>query len=128
VRQLTWNGTVPAYQAVTFTFVATHTGNYGDAVANTAVFSQAFSDGGAAQTTFSVIGPPQLELSTTVLDFGNQLVGTTSASQTITLSNTGAAPLNLTNVAATNEVNTAPATLKPTTTPDLPNRANSDKK
>ena len=53
---------------------------------------------------------------TTSLNFGNQLIGTTSAAQTITLSNTGTAALTITSIAITGtnsgdfaETNTCPA-------------------
>ena len=42
---------------------------------------------------------PEASLSQTALDFGLQTFGTTTASQTVTLSNPGSAPLNLANVA-----------------------------
>jgi hypothetical protein len=44
---------------------------------------------------------PVVSLSATSLNFGSQNVGATSASQTVTLTNTGNAPLNITNVAVT---------------------------
>src|SRR2546427_9193805 len=40
--------------------------------------------------------PPLLTLSATSSTFGNQRVGTSSAAQTVTLTNSGGAPLNLT--------------------------------
>ncbi len=44
---------------------------------------------------------PAVSLSPTSLTFGNQSVGTTSAAQTITLTNTGSATLNITSIAVT---------------------------
>src|SRR5439155_23219900 len=46
-------------------------------------------------------GSPAASLSPTSLTFGNQNVATTSAAQTVTLSNSGTAALSITSVAAT---------------------------
>jgi len=47
---LTWTGTLTPSTALTFTFVATHTGDYGDVVTNTATLSGAYQTGSAAAT------------------------------------------------------------------------------
>jgi hypothetical protein len=46
---------------------------------------------------------PSASLSTSSLFFGGQLVGSTSAPQSVTLSNIGAAPMNITSIAANND-------------------------
>ncbi|MCA9936989.1 MAG: Ig-like domain-containing protein, partial [Anaerolineales bacterium] len=51
--ELTWNGEVAPSTAVTFTFIVTHTGDYGDVVENTAVYSGT-SGSGSNATTFTV--------------------------------------------------------------------------
>jgi uncharacterized repeat protein (TIGR01451 family) len=94
---------VLAGQAVTFTFVVTHTGAYGQVVVNTAVYSQAYSEGGTAEATFDVLGPPQVSLSPASLDFGRQLVGIPSTAKTVTLTNAGAAALNLAGINASGD-------------------------
>ncbi|MDY7075372.1 MAG: choice-of-anchor D domain-containing protein [Chloroflexota bacterium] len=91
---ITWSGTVTAGQALTFTFVVTHVGGYGEEVVNTAVYSHA-SSSDLAQATFHVLGPPQVSLTPGTLDFGAQVVGTVGPTQTVTLTNTGASPLTL---------------------------------
>ncbi len=48
--EITWSGVVTAFESITFIFTATHTGGYGETVANTAEFSgtvQQGSDGAA---------------------------------------------------------------------------------
>ncbi len=50
---ITWTGTVTATEAITFTFITTHTGNYGEVVTNTATFSGTVVTG-TAQAAFSV--------------------------------------------------------------------------
>ena len=51
--RITWSGTVTAGEAITFSFVVSHVGDYGDEVINTASYSHA-SGGGDAAATFSV--------------------------------------------------------------------------
>ncbi len=51
--EITWNGPVSANNVVTFTFVVTHTGDYGDMVTNTAEYSHASGDG-SDDATFTV--------------------------------------------------------------------------
>jgi len=53
---LSWAGTVTDSAAITFTFTATHTGNYGDVIINTAYFSGTSQAGNAAAgfTVFTV--------------------------------------------------------------------------
>jgi len=53
--EITWNGTLTASTAITFTFTANHVGDYSDVVANTAEYSGTFVTYGTA--TFGVIGP-----------------------------------------------------------------------
>lgn len=59
---------------------------------------------------------PGVSLSPTSLAFGSQLLGTTSATQTITLLNSGTAALTITSIAVTGDFtqnNSCPATLAP---------------
>jgi FG-GAP-like repeat/Abnormal spindle-like microcephaly-assoc'd, ASPM-SPD-2-Hydin/FG-GAP repeat len=60
------------------------------------------------------VPPPAVTLSPTSLNFGTQLVGTASALQTVTLSNTGGATLDITSIVASRyfrEVNTCESSL-----------------
>jgi len=60
------------------------------------------------------LAAPQVSLTPTRMSFPGQEVGTTSASQTITLTNTGSAGLNIAAISATGDfgqTNTCPATL-----------------
>jgi hypothetical protein len=57
----------------------------------------------AAANAVAAIIPANPQLSTTTLTFGSQKVGTTSAAQPVTLSNTGTAPLKITSIAATGD-------------------------
>jgi uncharacterized repeat protein (TIGR01451 family) len=50
---LTWNGAVTMGEAITFTLVVTHTGDYAETVVNTALYSHT-SGSGSAQATFTV--------------------------------------------------------------------------
>jgi len=61
-----------------------------------------FSSAVEASTTVTVIAPA-VSLSATSLSFGNQLVGTTGALQTVTLSNTGSAALTISSIATTGD-------------------------
>ena len=54
-------------------------------------------------TKFSLVLSPSLTLSQSSCEFGNQLIGTTSAPQAITLTNTGAAGLMVTEVVASGD-------------------------
>ena len=47
--------------------------------------------------------PPQVSLAPSNLSFGNQLVGTTSSAQTVTLTNTGGSVLTITSLAASGD-------------------------
>ena len=49
------------------------------------------------------VGQPAVTLSLASLDFGSQNVGTTSATQTVNMSNTGAGPLAIASIAATGD-------------------------
>ncbi|MCA9977957.1 MAG: hypothetical protein KC413_19485, partial [Anaerolineales bacterium] len=51
--ELTWNGEMAPSTAVTFTFLVSHTGDYGDVVENTAVYSGT-SGSGSDTATFTV--------------------------------------------------------------------------
>ncbi len=51
--QITWSGTVTASNAITLTFVVTHTGDYGDVVTNTVEYSHTIG-GGSDEATFTV--------------------------------------------------------------------------
>jgi uncharacterized repeat protein (TIGR01451 family) len=111
--QITWNGTVNRNQTITIIFTVNHTGNYGDVITNTAQFGHS-SGSGSDQATFTVIGSPEVTLTPTSLNFGQVVVGTTSPAQTVILTNTGAAPLDITNITNTGPFNineTCPASL-----------------
>lgn len=51
--EITWSGAVTAGTAISFTFVVTHVGDYGDVVTNTAEFSGTL-DAGEAEAVFTV--------------------------------------------------------------------------
>lgn len=51
----------------------------------------------------TAVGQPAVSLSPTSLSFSNQNVGTTSASQSVTMQNTGAGPLSIASIAASSE-------------------------
>jgi uncharacterized Zn-binding protein involved in type VI secretion len=55
--------------------------------------------GGSPNASLSVSGSPTSTLSAPSISFGNQVVGTTSSGQVITLSNTGSAELRITGMA-----------------------------
>jgi Abnormal spindle-like microcephaly-assoc'd, ASPM-SPD-2-Hydin len=57
--------------------------------------------GGSSTAKLSVIGSPNTDLSVPNISFGAQNVGTVSAEQDITLSNTGTAELRITGIAVT---------------------------
>ncbi len=62
----------------------------------------------------AAVGAPAVTLNPTSLAFGNQVVGTTSASQTVTLTNSGNATLNITGITGSGDfavTNTCGATL-----------------
>jgi uncharacterized repeat protein (TIGR01451 family) len=68
---ITWNGTLSIGQSITFTFVVTHNGNYGDVITNTAQFDQA-SGSGSSDATFTVLtATPNLQMSKSVWPFSN---------------------------------------------------------
>lgn len=50
---ITWNGTLSAAQSIDFTFVVTHTGDYGDVITNTARYAHT-SRSGSADAAFTV--------------------------------------------------------------------------
>ena len=64
-QEITWSGTVAAGEAIAFTFVVTHTGDYAEVVTNTARYSHA-SSSGSDDAGFSVTGPPGLSIDKTV--------------------------------------------------------------
>jgi uncharacterized repeat protein (TIGR01451 family) len=103
--QITWSGTVSGNQAVTFRFVATHTGSFGEVVSNTAVFSHTSGSGVSNIAIFTVVGPPAVALAPPSLNFGNQFVGTTSATQTVTLTNSGSSPLSIISITVSSGYN-----------------------
>jgi uncharacterized repeat protein (TIGR01451 family) len=85
---LSWNGSIAAYTAITFTFVVSHVGDYGDVVSNEGNLSYA-GGGDSDDASFSVIGPPELSIGKTVapatdVDYHGEV------SYTIVLSNSGA--------------------------------------
>ena len=89
--QLTWAGTVSASQSVTVSFVATHTGDYGDVVPNGAMFLQPLSgQSGSDVASFSVVTAPVLTGTKTVEpQYGVARHG--EVTYTLTVSNTGEA-------------------------------------
>ncbi len=59
--------------------------------------------GDAFVTKLLITAGPRASLSTTSLDFGNQLVGTTSAPQAVTLTNSGSTLLTITTIVASGD-------------------------
>ncbi len=59
--------------------------------------------GSSISTPISTPTAPVLSLSATTLTFGNTVVGTPSAAQTVTITNTGTAPLTISNIAVTGD-------------------------
>lgn len=57
----------------------------------------------SASASVTVLAPPSAALSPTSVDFGDQPVGTTSASQTVTVTNTGDSPLKISVVATSGD-------------------------
>jgi len=55
--EITWNGTLTNSSALTFTFAVTHTGNYAQIVANTAMFSGTLQTGSASASFAVEISP-----------------------------------------------------------------------
>ena len=81
--------------SVTFTPSAT-----GARSANVSISDSAGDSPQSVPLTGTGITPaPGVTLSPTSVSFGNQMVGATSASQTITLTNTGTAPLTISSIA-----------------------------
>ena len=85
---LSWNGPIAAHTAITFTFVVSHVGDYGDVVSNEAKFNYA-GGGDSDDASFSVVGPPELSIGKTVtpatdVDYHGEV------SYTIVLNNSGA--------------------------------------
>jgi hypothetical protein len=73
------------------------------------------SDGGNATVNATGTGvAPLLSVSPSALTFGSQTIGTTSSSQSVTISNTGTATLNVTGLTSSNaEFAFSPTTLSP---------------
>jgi sugar lactone lactonase YvrE len=66
-----------------------------------------------------VLLAPAVTLSTTILSFGNQVVGATSPAQVVTVTNSGGANLTITSILTSGDyaqANTCPATLNPGST------------
>jgi len=57
-QNITWNGTIPAGQALPFVFVANHAGSYSDIITNVAIYSHPTAGGGSATATFKVEPSP----------------------------------------------------------------------
>ncbi|HET9999315.1 MAG TPA: N,N-dimethylformamidase beta subunit family domain-containing protein [Ktedonobacteraceae bacterium] len=68
---------------------------------NEATGSAYFDDVQVASSYNGKLSAPIASLSPTSLNFGNQVVGTTSAAQTITVTNTGTAPLRVSSIVLT---------------------------
>ena len=64
--EITWSGTITAGEALAWTWVVTHVGDYSEAVDNTARVSQPLAGTGSATAGFRVIGPPELSINKTV--------------------------------------------------------------
>ena len=100
---------------INVTFTPTVSGNRFGSVTitdNAASATQTISLSGSGNAT------PQASVSVASLGFGNQPVSSTSAAQTVTLTNTGDAPLSVAGVAATGdfaEANTCGSILLPST-------------
>ena len=60
-QEITWSGTVTAGDAITFTFVVTHAGDYAEVVTNTARYSHTTSSG-IGSAAFAVGSLPQVHL------------------------------------------------------------------
>jgi hypothetical protein len=131
---ITFPLTLNAGQSATLTvsFVPTSAGSASGTIAIASNASNTPTN--IAVTSTAVAAAPVVSLSPASLTFGNQTVGTTSAAQTVTLSNTGTAALALSSIAAssnyaqTNTCGTSLAvnasctisvTFKPTTTGSL---------
>ncbi|MCL5022361.1 MAG: choice-of-anchor D domain-containing protein [Nitrospirae bacterium] len=76
------------------------------------------SNGGSASVSASGSGTPApapvLSVSPTALSFGSQTVGTTSAAQTVTISNTGTGTLNVTSITSSStDFKFSPSTISP---------------
>ena len=90
-------GTTSCIFSITINFSPTSTG----AIAGTLSLS---SQGSSTNTLVPLTGTgiqPAVSLSSTNLSFGTHSIGTTSIAQTVTLTNTGTAPLNISNVTLT---------------------------
>ncbi|MDQ6884583.1 MAG: choice-of-anchor D domain-containing protein [Candidatus Dormibacteraeota bacterium] len=85
----------------------------------TAGAGRIFVPAGTSIEAFTLIPQPALTLNPWQLGFGQQQVGTTSAAQTSTITNSGNAPMTVSTIAAsgdfaqTNTCGTLPATLQP---------------
>jgi len=88
-----------------FGTVTLHAASNASLVTNQTITITASGSGVSAKTAdfnLTVTAPSgKASLSSSALSFGGQLVGTTSAAQTITLNNTGDAPLTITSILAT---------------------------
>ena len=72
-----------------------HPGSTGPLDTTIYVYSDASTSPDAISVTGSGVAVPMVDLSATNLSFGNQPVGVASASQTVTVTNTGSADLNI---------------------------------
>ncbi|MBI5675514.1 MAG: choice-of-anchor D domain-containing protein [Nitrospirae bacterium] len=82
--------------------------------AKSATISIASNGGSAAVNAAGTGVTPVLSVSPTTLTFGNQTIGTTSAAQTVTISNIGTATLNVTGLTSSNaEFAFSPSTIPP---------------
>ncbi len=87
---ITWNGTISIGQSITFTFVVTHVGNYGDVVTNTAQFDQASGSGSSSATFTVVTATPNLLVSKSVSP-NSAVAYHGEVTYTLLLTNSGAA-------------------------------------
>ena len=102
---------IAAGASQTFT-VAFKPGSTGAKSATIGITSNGGNGSVGASGTGTTPPVPVMGVSPTTLTFGNQNIGTTSAAQTVTISNTGNAPLSVTSISSSNtEFKFSPASL-----------------
>ncbi len=96
--EITWSGTLTAGTALTWTFRATHIGNYADSVVNTAEFIGTLQ-AGEDDVVFVVVGQPEITVAPLSLAFSDQDVDAgATVSQTVTITNDGSADLHISSI------------------------------
>jgi uncharacterized repeat protein (TIGR01451 family) len=100
---ITWTGYVTQDHTLTWKWTATHTGDYGDIVTNTAEFSGTVQVG-ASEAVFTVSDPADITVAPLSLDFGDQAVDAgPTLSKTVSITNDGGADLHISAVTATGD-------------------------